>query len=39
MNTIEEERTCFDCGQEIWKETVEKYPDTELCEECIECQE
>jgi len=31
-----EERTCFDCREVIGKETIEKYPDTEICQECIE---
>jgi hypothetical protein len=38
LEEIEERRTCFDCGQKIYKETIEKYPDTELCGECIECE-
>jgi hypothetical protein len=38
LEEIEERRTCFDCGQKICKETIEKHPDTELCEECIECE-
>ncbi len=29
------EKMCLDCAQRICKETIRKYPDTELCRECI----
>ena len=29
------ERVCFDCDYVIDKETLEKYPDTEICKQCI----
>jgi RNA polymerase-binding transcription factor DksA len=28
-------KVCFDCGQEITKETLQDYPDTELCIDCL----
>jgi len=30
-----EQRICFDCSQVIDDETIKKYPDTEVCSECI----
>jgi RNA polymerase-binding transcription factor DksA len=27
---------CFNCGEDIDKDTLEKYPDTEICRECID---
>lgn len=38
LEEIEERKPCFDCGQNICEETIEKHPDTELCGECIECE-
>ena len=39
-NCLEKEqrfsKSCFDCQQEISQETLNKYPDTELCGECID---
>lgn len=29
-------RYCFDCDEEIDKNTIDTFPDTELCIECIE---
>ncbi len=29
-------RYCFDCDEEIEHETIDKFPDTELCSECLE---
>lgn len=28
-------RKCFDCGEDIDDETLEKFPDTEICLDCI----
>ena len=28
-------RTCFDCGEDINDETIETYPDTEICLCCL----
>ena len=29
-------RKCFDCGEEIDSKTIEEFPDTEICIECME---
>ncbi len=29
-------RRCFDCDDEIDHETIDKFPDTEICIECME---
>ena len=38
IDKLEEDnkRYCFDCDDEIDHETIDKFPDTELCAECIE---
>ena len=28
-------RICFDCGQIISEETLQKFPDTEICGDCL----
>lgn len=31
----DEEKLCFDCGEVIDPDTLDQFPDTEICSECI----
>ena len=33
---LDKKRYCFDCDDEIDHETIDKFPDSELCSECLE---
>ena len=35
MKKLIEMRECYDCGQLIEDETIEQYPDTEICGDCL----
>ena len=36
---LDKKRYCFDCDDEIGQETIDKFPDTEICSECIEVED
>lgn len=35
MEEEQKKKYCFDCEEEISEETLEDYPDTEICGDCI----